>query len=415
MNRPYPFPACARASVELDFSAPVRLNSSRIRFSPWKSCWLATVLLATVFVGGLLTILTGTVVLDPDAQIWVAQASDHGAIDRVILAGDGKTLASVDSNGYATLWDLSTGRRSRFQPDCFDRIRSLACSPDGRTFAGGDLDSAITIYDADSLEPRSKLRGHSASVIAMAYSLDGQMLASACADGTLNLWRTTPEYSIVHRIQSPTSMGSICFSPDGTILATEHSNGEVRVRNVASPQESSVVSCRPDVPRGIAFSPDGRTLAISAMFSPEILLWDVGERRLKESFNGPASGAPGLAYSPDGKVLAITGNDGTLELWDMPSGRRRAAVQGLRARVRSVTFSRDGRIMASCGNDHCVRLWDVRKLLAPADETYDQACGGVRIGPCPIERERPTRPAEVLGGPCSSSDFLATAYFTYRG
>ena len=203
-------------------------------------------------------------------------------------------------------------------------------------------------------------------VRAVAFSPDGRMLASASADGTLILWRTTPGYSPVHQIRSPSMIVLIGFSPDGTILATSHNDGKVRVRHVASPAQSSVISCDSKLQCSIAFSPDGRTLALSSILSSKILFWDLHEKRFTDSLIGPARSVQSLAYSPDGKVLVATGNTGILHFWNLAADRRGATVRCGKSRVRSAMFSPDGRTLASGDNDHRVRLWDVDKILATA-------------------------------------------------
>jgi WD40 repeat protein len=366
MLRQHPFPA--GAVVQFDLQAPVRVNSSRIRFWPWKGCGLVNFVLCTMIAVAILAISTDADIIEPEAQIWIERASDHGPVESVVFAEDGKTLASVDTQGRAVLWDVATGVATEFQPDRVVGIRSLAFSPDRRTLATGNNDATITIWDADSLEPRSTFGGHPEQIHAVAFSPDGKLLASASADGTLILWRTTPGYSPVHRVHSPSMIVLLRFSPDGTLLATTHNDGGVRIRDVASPAQASVIGSALKLQRGLAFSPDGRTLALSSILSSEILVWDLREKRFADRLVGPARSVKSLAYSPDGKFLVATGNDGILHFWNLATGRGSATVRCGAFSVRSANFSPDGQMLASGGNDHCVRLWDVNKILAAAHD-----------------------------------------------
>ena len=57
------------------------------------------------------------------------------------------------------------------------RIR-IAWSPDGQTLASGSADSTILLWDTEIGEQSGKLKGHSSDVNSVAWSPDGRMLAS---------------------------------------------------------------------------------------------------------------------------------------------------------------------------------------------------------------------------------------------
>ena len=299
------------------FGSPEGCRSGCAGRSPSKASRLAKIVLGIFILIGLIELLTATDEPELDAVVWFARTGRVGAINSIAFSRDGETLASVDSNGHAVLWDVATGQSSDAQPRDFDKIRSLAFSPDGRIMAGGTLDATIVLWDSESLEVRATLRAHPSPVTALGFSPDGRILASVSGDGTLIFWETTAGYSRIHQSRCASGIASIAFSPDGTSLATSHGNGDLTIRNVATPGHYSVVGRFSNASRGIAFSPDGGTLAASAVSSSQILLWDVCRRRLRASLSGPPTGAPTLAFSPDGRILVVTGSDGTLHVTDL--------------------------------------------------------------------------------------------------
>ena len=66
-------------------------------------------------------------------------------------------------------------------------VTAVAFSPDGQTVASASRDKTVRLWDAKTGEERQKLIGHDASVTAVAFSPDGQTVASASHNKTVRL------------------------------------------------------------------------------------------------------------------------------------------------------------------------------------------------------------------------------------
>src|SRR5205085_2283230 len=71
-----------------------------------------------------------------------------------------------------------------------DTILSIAWSPDGRMLASGSRDEAIRLWDVQTGQPLYTLEGHTGVVFSIAWSPDGRVLASGSGidELTIRLW-----------------------------------------------------------------------------------------------------------------------------------------------------------------------------------------------------------------------------------
>jgi WD40 repeat protein len=168
---------------------------------------------------------------DASIRIWSLAARQRrscldrpaGSVWSVAFASDGGSLASGGDDGSTRIWDLVTGPSLEMAlAGHTGATLSVAYAPDGRTLASGGANGSIHIWDltaqgglgdAASLSQAStqtdpdQLRGsvgqvltvpahpplyistgHASSVMSVAWSLDGRILASGGSDGRVLLW-----------------------------------------------------------------------------------------------------------------------------------------------------------------------------------------------------------------------------------
>ncbi len=328
-----------------------------------------------------------------------------GSVNAVAFSADGRTLATGGDDGVR-LWDVANPAYPRplgqLQP-ITGIVDSLAFSPDGRTLATGGDDGDVGLWDvADSAHPRSRSKpqntvGSSStlgSVLSLAFSPDGHMLAAGGYGGYVDFWNMAgPAHTpgiLGQPISADGTVYSLAFSPDGRTLATGDSrslttgdvNGKVQLWDVANPRHPPLGRPLTSGTNGIysvAFSRIGHVLA-SGDADGMIRLWDTADRAHPRSLTQPRAANVGsiysLAFSPDGRTLASGDANGTIGLWDVtdsaaprPLGQ---PLPGHMGKVYSVAFAKNSNTLASASIDETIRIWDldvnyaIRRICATA-------------------------------------------------
>jgi WD40 repeat protein len=233
-------------------------------------------------------------------------------------------------------------------------ITSLAFSADGQMIASSGEDGTIHFWSVDGTHLRT-LTVSDLAVASLAFSVDGQILASGGDQGSLQLWSMDG----IHMCTLEGHQGtvySVAFSPDGQKFASAGDDGIIRLWSLDGTllqtlQESSARIC------SVAFSADGKTLA-SACEEETILLWRLDDGAQTHSLKGHIGSVLSVAFSTDGQTLVSGGVDGTLRLWG-PKGDLLRIIKGHEGAVLSVAFRSDGKAIVSAGQDCSIRLYSL--------------------------------------------------------
>lgn len=163
-------------------------------------------------------------------------------------------------------------------------------------------------------------RGHRAAVRAVAYSPDGQFLATGSRDNTIKLWQLSTGREIRTFIGHLNPVNTVAFDPTGQWLASGSSDNSIIIWEVATGRISQHITGHQKRVTSLNFSEDGLRLA-SGGWDRKAFIWDVGTGEKVGEYKCDPSTSVGVGtqvlFSKDGKKL-ITGNDdGKIVIYDI--------------------------------------------------------------------------------------------------
>jgi WD40 repeat protein/serine/threonine protein kinase len=261
-------------------------------------------------------------------------------------------------------------------------FNAVAFSPDGERLASAGGDGLVKIWNSATGDLLQSFRAHTGSVACVTFHPRSNHLATAGADLQVKVWDLTTGQELFrrpsHAVRSLGAAYTVAFRPpDGRLLAAG-SEGVVTLWDWKNDRPSNPWQGYDLRAVPVAFSPDGRRLATGGAGGQLQRLWDVETGAPAPLGTLPAHTLPisALAFSPDGGRLASASLDRSVTVYDTTTGKLLSTFHHT-GNVLCVAFGRNGRRVASAGEDKIVRVWDAatgREVLGLRGHTEECKC-----------------------------------------
>ena len=288
-----------------------------------------------------------------------------GGILSAAFNSDGKFLATgIDNEIW--LWHVADSRQLLSFKGHISWVHSVAFSPNGQILASGSNDQTVRLWDVNTGQCLKTLRGHTGCVQSIAFSPDGQILASGSNDSSVRLWDVKTGQCLNLLLGHTNRLLSVFFTPDGQTLISSGEDSSVRLWRVHTGECLRILEIHINWVLSVALSPDGQTLATGSD-GKTVKFWDITTGECIRTLPNYNSYVWTLAYTrwgsdvnhPDRQILATGSEDATIKIWDALTGECIQTLQGHRDRVWLVLFSPDGSTLLSASENQTVKLWDV--------------------------------------------------------
>ncbi|NSW54177.1 MAG: protein kinase [Anaerolineae bacterium] len=231
-------------------------------------------------------------------------------VTSLAIAPSGNALATLDQDGYLTLWDI----QNKFAPAILQQypaaapgasLRAATFSPDGNSLAYADYDT-IFFYSFESGTVTGQVEWTDSNISQLQFNPDGQSIYGAANQlGLIGLWdmntlslTTTFPVGFVF---------NFALAPDGSLLAVYDSNeGTLKFFKPANASQFMEPIQTNGYVSDLAFSADGASL-YGAINGNTISRWILVDDRSQLTYPLNNDQAYLFDLAPDGSSLAWTG------------------------------------------------------------------------------------------------------------
>lgn len=295
------------------------------------------------------------------SRTYVALQSDGALRPFEAVADQGKPAAVVRSPSEIKLWGMSTGQELQTLPleGHGGGLVTVAFSPDGQLIASAGSDPIIQLWDVATGQMVQQLKGHTERIASLVFSPDGTRIASASNDRTIKVWDAETGAETQTLKGHAERVVNIAYSPDGTTLASASDDGTIKLWDTVIRPETGTLT----VPDGfavqhVAFSLDGQLMASwshgDSKRNHSITVWDTTAGVPIQTLTGHSEQIGDVVFSPDGKQVASTSADQTSKLWDTATGQEIWTRKNFTEAFGNLAFSPKGTLIVGSSTDRTV-------------------------------------------------------------
>jgi len=247
-------------------------------------------------------------------------------------------------------------------------VESMTFSPDGKILITGSFQE-LTLWDAEKGTVKQRLAAvgdkpgpFADRVVAIGFSADGKYFATGggapTEDGEIKIFETAGAKLVteIKNGHSDTVMG-VAFSPNGKLLATCAADKFVKVFEVPGGKFVKSFEGHTHHVMGVGWTPDGKKIA-SCGADNFVKVWDYEKGEKLRDMQGHSKQVTQLFFVGKTPQFLTVSGDFSVRMWNAENGSNVRQYPGATDYLYCVSASADGTVVAAGGEEGIVRVYN---------------------------------------------------------
>ena len=198
----------------------------------------------------------------------------------------------------------------------FGAIFAMAYSPDGNILATAGATCIITLWKGRDYQPILRIKGHADWIRSLQFSANGKFILSASFDRTIKIWDVQNGNCIMEFKGHSNRVNSAVISDDCAIVASASDDSTIKIWDIETGNCINTLSGHTNSVESVIIHRNSQTI-ISGSSDFQIKLWNLFTGENIGCLSGHSSRIRSLALSPNGNILASGSGDSEIKLWNL--------------------------------------------------------------------------------------------------